>query len=72
MRGTVLAWLLTGTVRVAQPVHLRPPAAPLVVHDPYFSIWSPADKLTDAETIHWTGEPRPCVALCKWTAVRSA
>ena len=59
MRGTVLAWLLSCTVCVAQPVHLRPPAAPLVVHDPYFSIWSPADKLTDADTVHWTGKPQP-------------
>ncbi len=41
----------------------RPPAVPLVTHDPHFSIWSPADKLTDSETKHWSNLPMPIHSL---------
>lgn len=36
---------------------MRAPAVPLLTVDPYFSVWSMANKLNESETKHWTGKP---------------
>lgn len=41
----------------------RAPSYPIITHDPYFSIWSNSDNLTDLSTKHWTGNDHALLGM---------
>jgi len=58
--------ILANRVCIGAPERpFRPPAVPLVTFDPYLSIWSEADRLTDDPTRHWTRREHSLVSLIR-------
>jgi len=66
MQNKVIIALLA-TLGVCLPVMAqhRAPAVPLATNDPFFSLWSMADKLTDAPVKHWTEVAQPIIGLAR-------
>jgi hypothetical protein len=70
IKPLVAALIAFGLIAVISPVKaqlndFRPPAVPLVTADPYLSIWSEADHLTDKNTQHWTHREHSLVSLIR-------
>ncbi len=73
MKKTLLAALvcvaglagLRAQTQTTSSLPFRPPAVPLVTFDPYLSIWSEADHLTDDATRHWTRRAHSLVSLIR-------
>src|SRR5579884_2495837 len=59
---TLVLWAAVLPITAAD---FRPPAVPLVTHDPYFSVWSMSDTLNAQQTKHWTGSVQSLSSLAR-------
>jgi hypothetical protein len=61
--------LVLAAAAVAAGAHaagrLRPPATPIVVHEPFVSVWSPSDNLTDTMPSFWAGQTIGMVGMLR-------
>ncbi len=65
MKKLIFIALIFLNVTVIFGQSTKAPAFPLITHDPYFSIWSTTDKLTDSPTKHWTGTDQSMMGMLK-------
>ena len=52
-------------LKPAKDIALRAPSVPIIVSDPYFSIWSPYDNLMEGSTEHWTSAKKPLLGALR-------
>ncbi|MBN9298842.1 MAG: DUF4965 domain-containing protein [Filimonas sp.] len=65
MKKYILSILTLGVIPLLHAQVQQMPAYPLVTHDPYFSIWSFTDTLSNQPTKHWTGATQSMIGLLK-------
>ena len=65
MKKLIITSLIILNVGLTFGQSSKAPAFPLITHDPYFSIWSTTDKLTDSPTTHWTSAEQSMMGMLK-------